>query len=92
MEACRHPPYGKDGNEWPGTYTMVAGIIFQLVSLCIFAILFQCVMFRAIAQIMRDPHRRNLCIAKNLSIVFLLIRGVSQYGVTSGVAGVFVHP
>ncbi|KAE8384593.1 RTA1 like protein-domain-containing protein [Aspergillus alliaceus] len=66
----------KDGNELPGTYTMAAGIIFQLVSLCIFAIFFQCVMFRAITQIMRDPHLRDFCIAVNLSIVFLLIRGV----------------
>ncbi|KAF5857768.1 hypothetical protein ETB97_005299 [Aspergillus alliaceus] len=66
----------KDGNEWPGTYTMVVGIIFQLVSLCIFAIFFEWVMFRAISQIMSNPQLRNLCIAVNLSILFLLIRGV----------------
>ncbi|KAF7595520.1 hypothetical protein BBP40_005856 [Aspergillus hancockii] len=67
---------GKDGNEWPGTYTMVAGIIFQLVVLVIFTVFFQWVMFRAMRQVMNDPPLRNIYIAVNLSILFLVIRGI----------------
>lgn len=42
-------------DPWPGTYTMVSGILFQLASTCAFTTLFEYVVYRALGPITRNP-------------------------------------
>lgn len=60
----------------PGTTTMVAGIIAQLVSICIFAVFFAVVIKRGLASIVNVRSMQLLCIATCVSVTFMIIRGM----------------
>ncbi|PYI11105.1 putative RTA1 domain protein [Aspergillus sclerotiicarbonarius CBS 121057] len=61
---------------WPGTYTMVAGIIWQLVSTCAFTTLLEYVIYRAMRQIIRNPPLRKITSALMIAVTCMVARGV----------------
>lgn len=60
----------------PSTYIMVSGILFQLVSTCVFATLFEIPFFRASTTIRMNKHLLVICSATMLSVTCMIIRGV----------------
>lgn len=60
----------------PGTYTMVAGVIWQLVSTRVFAVLCQLVILRARHVIWNNPYLIRLFTATLLAVTCMVIRGV----------------
>ncbi|GKZ35747.1 hypothetical protein AbraIFM66950_006500 [Aspergillus brasiliensis] len=61
---------------WPGTYTMVAGIIWQLVSTCVFTTLLEYVIYRAMYQILHNPPLRKITSALMIACTCMVARGI----------------
>ncbi|KAJ5574313.1 uncharacterized protein N7459_008740 [Penicillium hispanicum] len=66
----------EDADTRPGTYTMVAGVVWQLVSTCVFATLLEVVILRARHTIWGNPYLMRLFAATMLSVTCMVIRGV----------------
>ena len=60
----------------PGTTTMVVGIIFQLVSTCVFSLLLDWVAWKARARIIQDRYLLLLTCATFLAVGCMITRGV----------------
>ena len=63
-------------NPVTGTNIMIAGILFQLASLCVFASLFQLVVFRGWKVIRANRSLVVLCAVTMLSVACVVIRGI----------------
>lgn len=68
--------FGGGADTKPGTYTMVAGVIWQLVSTCVFGILCEWVILRARHVIWSNPYLIRLFAATLLAVTCMVIRGV----------------
>ncbi|PYH89866.1 RTA1 domain protein [Aspergillus ellipticus CBS 707.79] len=61
---------------WPGTYTMLAGIIWQLASTCVFTTLLEYVIYRGMHRILRNPALRQVTLALMIAVTCVVARGV----------------
>ncbi|PWY84841.1 hypothetical protein BO70DRAFT_290038 [Aspergillus heteromorphus CBS 117.55] len=61
---------------WPGTYTMVAGIIWQLFSTCVFTTMLEYVIYRSMRQIVRNPPLRKITSALMIACTCMVARGI----------------
>ncbi|BCS04534.1 RTA1 domain-containing protein [Aspergillus luchuensis] len=68
--------FGAHTSYWPGTYTMVAGIIWQLVSTCVFTTLLEYVIYRAIYQIARNSSLRKITSSLMIACTCMVARGI----------------
>ena len=68
--------FGQGSDVRPGTYTMVAGVVWQLVSTCVFATLFELVILRARHIIWGNPYLLRAFAATMLAVTCMVIRGV----------------
>ncbi|KAI4170957.1 MAG: hypothetical protein LQ343_004615 [Gyalolechia ehrenbergii] len=68
--------FSKGTDTSTGTNIMVAGIIFQLVSIIIFELLFCLVVFKSLPQIMASRPLSMLCGATTISVAAILVRSV----------------
>lgn len=68
--------FSKDTSTVPGTNTMVVGIVAQLVSTCVFAILLNYAFIKGFRQIRQNRHLILLSGATLLGIGCMIIRGV----------------
>lgn len=68
--------FSKKQSTDTATTIMVGGIMFQLVSTCIFATLYQYVIFRGIETIRRNRPLLCLALATYLSVICMIVRGV----------------
>ncbi|PWY95893.1 hypothetical protein BO94DRAFT_530633 [Aspergillus sclerotioniger CBS 115572] len=68
--------FSTNTSYWPGTYIMVAGIIWQLVSTCVFTTLLEYVIYRAMRQIIGNPPLRKITFALIIAVTCMVTRGV----------------
>jgi hypothetical protein len=68
--------FSQNTSPWPGTYTMVAGIIWQLVSTCVFATLLEYVIYRGLGPIARNQALRRISLSLMIAVTCLVARGV----------------
>ncbi|KAH8693897.1 putative RTA1 domain protein [Talaromyces proteolyticus] len=68
--------FSKNMSPWPGTYTIVAGIIWQLASTCVFATLLEYVIFRGRNRILQNPALRLTSLATMIAVTCMVARGV----------------
>ncbi|KAL8643994.1 MAG: hypothetical protein Q9226_007991 [Calogaya cf. arnoldii] len=68
--------FAKGTNTKTGTDIMVAGIIFQLVSIIVFEVLFCLVTFKALPQIKASRTLSLLCGATTISVACILVRSI----------------
>lgn len=68
--------FSKGTSTAPGTNIMVVGILAQLVSTCVFSVLFNNALYRGFDQITRNKHLMILCGATLLSVACMIVRGV----------------
>jgi len=68
--------FSKDIDTRPGTYTMVAGILFQLASTIAYSILMSIVFVRGFQGIKSSKPLRQLAFAMILAIMCMIARGV----------------
>ncbi|KFY41545.1 hypothetical protein V494_02929 [Pseudogymnoascus sp. VKM F-4513 (FW-928)] len=68
--------FGKKQSTNNATTIMVAGIMFQLVSTCIFTTLYQYVLFRGFETIRRNKPLLQLALATYLSVTCMVLRGI----------------
>lgn len=68
--------FGAHTSYWPGTYTMVAGIIWQFVSTCVFTTLLEYVIYCAIYQIARNQPLRKITSSLMIACTCMVARGI----------------
>ncbi|RHZ57057.1 hypothetical protein CDV55_103341 [Aspergillus turcosus] len=68
--------FSKNTSPWPGTYIMVAGIIWQLVSTCVFATLLEYVIYRGLGPIARNLALRRITLSLMIAVTCMVTRGV----------------
>ncbi|GAQ09508.1 sphingoid long-chain base transporter RSB1 [Aspergillus lentulus] len=68
--------FSQNTSPWPGTYTMVAGILWQLLSTCVFATLLEYVIYRGLGPISRSPALRRIALGLMVAVTCMVARGV----------------
>ncbi|GIJ85948.1 hypothetical protein Asppvi_004819 [Aspergillus pseudoviridinutans] len=68
--------FSQNTSPWPGTNTMVAGILWQLLSTCVFATLLEYVIYRGLGPISRNPALRQIALALMVAVTCMVARGV----------------
>lgn len=82
--------FSQNSSPWPGTYTMVAGIIWQLVSTCVFATLVEYVPWPRTDCAESSP-AADLAVVDDCGYVYGGAGRVSEHGVDEWVARVSVY-
>ncbi|KAJ8183879.1 hypothetical protein LV157_005827 [Aspergillus fumigatus] len=82
--------FSQNSSPWPGTYTMVAGIIWQLVSTCVFATLVEYVPWPRTDCAESSP-AADLAVVDDCGYVYGGAGRVSEHGVDQWVARVSVY-
>lgn len=68
--------FSENEDPEPGTYTMLAGIAWQLAGTVVFALLLEFVIIRARHDIWHNPHLVRVVVATMLSITCVVVRGI----------------
>lgn len=68
--------FSRNTSPWPGTYTMVSGTIWQLVSACVFATLLEYAIFRGRNCILQNLALRLTSISTMIAVTCMVACGV----------------
>jgi hypothetical protein len=68
--------FAKGESPWTGTYIMVAGIISQLVSTCVFSALLGLVLYRSRLIIQKSPSLKRITLSMVITVTCMIARGI----------------